>query len=455
MIAVKINKELNYDIVVIGGGPSGITAAKGAIKNHNKVLLIERSGYLGGCITQSLVVPMMTFHAGDKQIIEGYAQDIIDRLKEAKGSIGHILDPLGVGKTVTPIDTEIFKYEVQEYLLEHGVDIVYHCEFLEVEISENKINSIIINSKSGMHKIKGKYFIDATGEGLVAYKSGCSMKIGREKDGKCQPMSMMFKVGGVDREKIIEYADENRNDFVIEEGIKSLKDVERIAISGFFSKIKEGIDKGEFNVNRDRVLAFELNTKGEMIINMTRVINKISVNNFDLSEATIEARRQVFAVFKFLKKYIVGFENSYLIQSGNEIGVRESRRLEGIYTINEREIVSGYKPEDTIALGSWPIDIHDPEGRNLVIQSMRMGDYYGIPYGCMIPKEIDNLIVTGKAISATHEALASLRVSPICMALGQAAGTAAYIANEYGSSFKDVNYERLREALKEDNQILE
>ncbi len=452
---MKVLGNKSCDILIIGGGPSGIIAAKAAASDGNKVILIERGGYLGGCATKSLVIPLMTFHAGKKQIVKGYADELIEKVRKNGGTIGHIEDPLGVAATVTPIETEIYKYVAQEYLLESKIEILYHTEALDVEVKNNKIESILVKTRSGIYGISAKYYIDATGDGEIAYLSGNDMKIGREKDGKCQPMTMMFKVSNVDIDSLIRYVENNREEFVLGKNIKSLLDTKRVAISGFFSKIKEARKNGDFTINRDRVLFFELNRRGEVAVNMSRVIDKISVRNFDLSEATIEGRKQVIEIYNFLKKYIPGFKDSILVQSGDEIGVRESRRLVGEYELTEKDIVSKKIFEDTIALGSWPIDIHDPDGKELNLMEMQIGDYYGIPYRALLPKEIENLIVTGRAISTTHEALASMRVSPICMALGQAAGIAAKICFKYKNSFRELNYGILKDELLKSNQVIE
>lgn len=452
---MNIKGYKNCDILIVGGGPSGIFAAKAAASEGNKVILIERGGYLGGCATKSLVIPLMTFHAGEKQIVMGYANELIERVKQNGGTIGHIEDPLGVASTVTPIETEIYKYVAQEYLLEAGVEILYHTEAFDVEVREKNIKSIFAKTRSGVYEIESKYYIDATGDGEIAYLSGNPMKIGREKDGKCQPMTMMFKVSNVDIKELVKYVEENKDEFVIGKNIQSLLNTERVAISGFFSKIKEASQNGDFNINRDRVLFFELNRRGEVAVNMSRVIDKISIRDFDLSEATIEGRRQVIEIYNFLKKYIPGFKDAILVQSGDEIGVRESRRLVGEYELTEKDIVSKKIFKDTIALGSWPIDIHDPEGKELNLMEMKIGDYYGIPYRSLIPMETDNLIVTGRAISTTHEALASMRVSPICMALGQAAGIAAKMCFKDKNNFRELSYEELKVELLKSNQVIE
>lgn len=452
---MKVLDTIKTEILVAGGGPSGIMAAKAARKEGKEVILLERYGFLGGCATMSLVVPLMTFHAGNKQIIKGYAQELIDKISELGGTIGHIKDPIGFGSSVTPVDTEVYKYVAQEFLLEDDVRILFHTEVLDVRMDGDNISSVIVKTRSGLYRIVAERYIDATGDGELAHLSGNPMIVGRKSDGKCQPMTMMFKVGNVDIDKIVKYADENPEEFIIDTELDSLGNAERVAVSGYFSKVREAQEKGSLTLNRDRVLFFELNRRGEIAVNMSRVIDKIATKDFELSEATIEGRRQIFEIMKFFKNYIPGFEDAILIESANQIGVRESRRLVGEYTINEHDIVGGKKFDDGIAQGSWPIDIHDPDGKKLIVTEMPMGTYYEIPYRCLVPKKSDNLIVTGRAISATHEAFASTRVSPTCMALGQAAGIAAAISLEDDVKFKDISIEHLRARLIKTGQVID
>ncbi|WP_066500967.1 FAD-dependent oxidoreductase [Abyssisolibacter fermentans] len=452
---MRIKDIIKTDIAVIGGGPSGIMAAKAAAAEGKRVILFERNGFLGGCATNSLALPLMTFHAGDKQIIKGYAQELMDKIREYNGTLGHIIDPLGVGGTITPIDTEVYKFVTQEYLLEAGVDLKFYSEVIDVEVENDKIFSMLIKVRSGIYQVEAKRYIDASGNGDIAFLSGNPMKVGREKDGKCQPMSMMFKVGNVDIDKVIEYADKNPNEFVIHPQVDSLSKVKRIAVSGFFSIVNNACENGNLKVNRDRVLFFESIKRGEIIVNMSRVIDKIATREFDISEATIEGRRQVFNIMNFFKKYLPGFENAVLLETGCQIGVRETRRIVGDYTLTEFDVVEGRNFDDAVAQGSWPIDIHDPEGKSLDIKGMKWGDYYEIPYRCLLPQNTTNLIVTGRAISATHEAFASVRVSPICMALGQAAGTAAAISLDKNTDFRNVPYNLIYNTLIANNQSID
>lgn len=452
-IMQKINEILNYEVVVCGGGPSGIFSALAAAREGKKVALLERYGFLGGCATMSLVVPLMTFHAGEKQIVGGYAQELLDRMREYEGYIGHIQDPVGFAASITPIDTEVYKYVSQEMLLESGVDVYYHTEVIDVSVRDKKIQSVIVKMRSGFYQFEAHHFIDATGDGDIAYLSGAPMKVGREQDGKVQPMSMMFKVNGIQRNKILEYINDNPNQFVVDETIDDFTKVTRFGVSGFFKQVHEAQEVGDITFNRDRVLMFELVEENEVAINMSRIINRNAVHRFDLSEATIEGRRQVMEIVKFMRKYIPGCEHARLIETPTQVGVRETRRLQGVYEMTAQDVVSGRQFEDGVALGSWPIDIHDPEGKALIVTEMEAGTYYQIPYRSLMSDSIDNLLVVGRAISATHEAFASTRVSPICMAMGQAAGIATSLLNSK-ESVHDIDIKRLKTRLLETGQIL-
>ncbi|HEY4537192.1 MAG TPA: FAD-dependent oxidoreductase [Erysipelothrix sp.] len=451
---MKIIESIKTDILVVGGGPAGIMAAKAAAVEGENVMLIERYGYLGGSATMSLVVPLMTFHAGEKQIVKGYAQDLLDEMKKYGGFEEHFIDPLGFGSSVTPVDTEVYKYVAQEFLLEEGVDIRFHTELVSVNSSGNEIESVIVKTRSGFYEIIAKRFIDASGDGDLAYMADNPMKIGRDKDGKVQPMTMMFKIGNVDIEALIDYADAHPDQFVIDEDYNSLSEFKRIGISGFFEMVKEAKVDGALTFDRDRVLFFELLERGEIAVNMSRIINKLSVHDFDLSNASIEGRRQIFEILQFFKKYLPGFENARIIESAHQVGVRESRRIDGQYVLNEHDVVLGRAFEDGIACASWPIDIHDPEGKELIVTHMEKGTYYEIPYRSLLPKKSKNLIVAGRNISATHEALASARVSPTCMAMGQAAGIAASMSLSEQIPFDQVDTKKLRARLYETGQVL-
>lgn len=450
---ININETLEYDIVVVGGGPAGIFAALSAGREGKRVALLERYGFLGGSATMSLVVPLMTFHAGTKQIVAGYAQEMLERMEAMGGCLGHLKDPVGFADTITPIETEIYKYVSQELLLEAGVDLYYHSELYDASVENKKIQNILVKMRSGFYAFKANVFVDASGDGDLAYYAGATMNVGRPHDGKVQPMSMMFKINNVNRETIANYINEHRDEFVLDDSISDFKDVKRFGVSGFFKQVQKAHDEHQLTLNRDRVLMFELVNENEVAVNMSRIVNRNAIQRFDLSEATIEGRRQVFEILNFLRNYIPGCEQARLLESPTQVGVRETRRIKGVYEMDAQDIVSGRHFDDGIALGSWPIDIHDPEGKTLIVTEMHKGTYYQIPYRSMISDDLTNLIVAGRNISATHEAFASTRVSPTCMAMGQAAGIASSMVGA-DQSVHDIDMNALKLRLVETGQVL-
>lgn len=438
-----------YDVIVCGAGPSGVVAAISAKRLGVDVLLVESSGLLGGNTTQSLVAPWMTFHDDSKQVIKGIAQEIVERLIERNYTKGHIPDPIGFASTITPIDTEGVKEVLFEMVIEENIDVLLHSFISSVNKKDNELTNITISTKSGFISLESKVFIDATGDGDVAFLSGEEFQHGRKEDSLTQPMTMMFNVDNVDVKKIRNYIDNNQDDFHLDKDYKE----QYTAGSGFFSFVNLAKSKNDLKLNRDRVLFFEEVRENQVSINMTRVQNKSGVNVFDLSSAELEGRKQILEAFKFLKKYIPGFENSYILRTPSKIGVRETRHIVGEYAITLEDILERKSFEDAICVSAFPIDIHSPSGNNLNLYEQSLAKSYEIPLRVMIPKTIDSLIVTGRCISATHEANASLRVTPSAMALGEAAGVLAAISAKKNTKPRDVDHKLVQTQLSKQGQI--
>ncbi|MFA9560347.1 FAD-dependent oxidoreductase [Evansella sp. AB-rgal1] len=437
--------EEQFDVVVAGGGPSGITAAIASARMGVKTLLVEKYGFLGGMATNALVGPLQTFHAGEKQIAKGIGEEVIQRLKEIGGTPGHVKDMIGFVPTITPVDVEKLKYIYQELAEESGVKLQLHTVVTGVELEEKTLKALHLFNKSGHFKARAKTFIDCTGDGDVVAMAGVPFEKGRAKDGLAQPMSMMFRLGRVNTEMIREYMRKNPEDFVLAENWET---VPMVAVSGFFSLVKKAKEAGKFTVDRDRVLLFELPTEGEVSVNMTRVIRHDATDGQALSKAEVIARKQVMEVVEFLQNNVPGFEEALLINCGTQIGVRESRRVIGEYVLTGEDVVTGKKFDDVIALGSYPIDIHSPDGDELNVVHMKPGTIYDIPYRSILNKSVQNLLVAGRCLSATHEALASARVTPTAMLVGQAAGTASALAVKEDKLPRQISIKQLQHSLR-------
>ncbi|MDY5777745.1 MAG: FAD-dependent oxidoreductase [Bullifex sp.] len=447
---------LKHDVVVVGGGIAGSLAAVAAARKGCSVIVIEETGQLGGSLTSSGTGPMMTFHAGEKQVIRGLGEELISRLREKGLSPGHTVDSTGYTYTVTPFDAEGMKRELELMILEAGGNILYHAVLCDVNVSE-KLIGITVLCCSQRIDIEGKVFIDATGDASLAMMAGVPVEVGRSSDGKNQPMTMNFRLSGVDIQLIRRLMDENVSIFPFlaphEKGLE--RKAVRLSCSGFQDIMKRGIESGELDIDRDIVLFFEDNNPGEVIVNMTRISELSPVDPLEFSQAETEGRRQVWLMYSFLKNNIPGFRNSLLLSSGPRVGVRSSRRIRGVYSITARDMIDETKFDDGIACCGYPIDIHSADGAATDSTFLRWGGYYSIPYRCLINDRVSNIMAAGRDVSSTFEANASLRVSPCCTALGQAAGTAAALAVKNSVSPLNVPIPELRRILSEDGAIVE
>lgn len=443
---------MKYDVIVAGAGPSGCMAALAAARMGARVLVIEKNAYPGGMNTAAMVCPLMTFHSGKKQIVRGIAQELVDRLRERGATLGHIPDPLGVTSTITPIEPSVLRLVYFELFAQQpNVTLLLHTFLCGAETEEGKVVRVTVVNKSGMATYQAKKFIDATGDGDLAALCHVGFEKGRESDGLTQPMSIMFKVGGVKREKIIAYMRKNPEQFILHKDYADLEGY--LAVSGFFDIVKMAKANQDFTIPRDRVLFFQGVHPGEVLINTSRIIKLSGLSAQDQTLAEAEASRQVEELMRFFRKYLPGFEDCWLVDLADETGVRESRRIHGRYTLTAEDVYEERASKEGVAVCAFPIDIHDPAGEELQWVRRKQDFCYDIPYGVMVPKKVGNLLVTGRCISATHEALASARISATAMALGQAAGTAAWLAISQKTDFDQLDVSRLQEELRRQGAI--
>jgi len=444
-------KNLEADVIVVGGGPAGIVAAIAAGRQGVKTILVERYGFVGGMSTAAMVYPWMTFHADSgEQVIRGIAQEIVDRLMERGGSPGHLRDTVGFVHTVTPYHPEIYQVVAMDMLREAGVKLLLHSFVDEVEASDGNIRSVRITTKSGRIELKGKVFVDTSGDADVAYLSGTDTLKGRDGDLQAQPMTMKFRMRGVDLAKVKAYMIEHPEDFYKKTPVKELPDLPLTGVSGFYSQWKAA----QVPINRDQVLFFTGPAEDEVLINCTRVQGLDGTDVEDLTRAEEEGRKQVLMMAEFLTRDVPGFEKASVSGVGTQIGIRETRRIVGRYALTKEDVVAGRKFDDAIARSGYPIDIHDPSGKGVTASWIAGDGTYDIPYRCLVPVKTRNLLAAGRCISTTHEALATTRLTPSCMATGQAAGTAAALAVLANVDPIDVDVARLREALKKEKACL-
>lgn len=443
---------MDADVVVIGGGPAGVNAAIAAGRQGVRTVLIERYGFIGGMTTAALVYPWMTFHTLEgKQVIKGIAQEIVDRLTERGASPGHVRDTVGFVRTITPFHPEAYKVLALDMFKEAGVKLILHSFVDEVRTMDGRIESVILTGKSGRIEVKGKIFVDTSGDADVANLAGAPCLQGRDRDQLTQPMTMKFRMRGVDLAKVKQYMLEHPDEFYAKTPFDELADLPLTGILGFYKHWQEA----NLPINRDQVLCFTGPEDDEVLVNTTRVQGLDGTNVEDLTEAEEQGRKQVMMVADFMRKSLPGFENASISQVGAQIGVRETRRIDGQYTLQVDDVLSGRRFHDCIARSGYPIDIHDPSGKGVKAAWVRGDGAYDIPYRCLLPKNLSNLLVAGRCISTSHEALATTRLSPSCMATGQAAGTAAGLSVQQGASPGELDIVLLKQRLEEQGALLE
>lgn len=431
-----------YDVVVTGGGPAGIAAAIAAARNGARTLLIEQNGYLGGNLTAGLVGPCMTSFSldGRTQLIRGVFDELIRRMEEQGAAIHPSKVPAGSPYAgfivfghdkVTPFEPEAVKSIALRMCREAGVELLLHTFVVDCLTGPDGVNGVVCASKSGLHAQPGSVIVDCSADGDVAARAGAQIEIGREADGRTQPMTLFFRV-------------ENVDDAVVEDYVRAHPDDYR----PFASIVAQGQRDGRFPSPRRGVGMYKTLRPGVWRINTTRILERDGTDVRDLTAAEIEGRRQADALVTFFRDSLPGFEDCRLLDTAATVGVRETRRVLGDHVLSLADLQSGGSFDDVIALAGYPVDIHDPTGSGGgVDESYATANVYRIPYRSLLPRGVANLLVAGRCVSATHEALAAIRVMPPAFAMGEAAGTAAALSVRDHVTPRDLRVTELRKQL--------
>lgn len=424
---------IETDVLVVGGGSAGMSAAVTASRMGCNVTLIEKFGFLGGTLTSVTLGSFCgIFTVTDeaiKPVVKGFQEELIERLKRYEG----VLPPHRWLKTASvSYDISCLKKVADELITESGVCVFYHTQAVSVVKENKKVNGVIIENKDGRSIINAKVIIDASGDGDIAAMGGAPFEIG--SNGITQFPSSMFRMANVEIEKIVH--------------------ITRDEYQGYFQKAK----KDGYSLPRVSSGIHITPLYGVVHLNVTKIaredgnpINPLRVE--ELTYAEIEGRRQVFLYAEVLRKYVPGFEKARVVDIGSHIGIREARLIKGDYILNDKDVLSCRKFDDVIACSAWPLEMHGEKDETKWVW-IEPGDFYTIPYRCLIPQNIENVLIAGRNISTTHEAQASTRVSAVCMAVGQAAGTAAYLALKCDNNVRDISIKELQGFLQKGNAFL-
>lgn len=455
-----------YDVVVAGGGTAGAIAGIAAARTGARTLLVEQYGTLGGVLTLGMSLKGVNDGEGFKAL-GGIGEELIARARAAGGATVVSAHPRH--GSIMGQDPESMKQNLIEMVRDCGLDLLLHSYLVDVVRDGRRLQAIQVANKAGLEIIPAGCFVDCTGDADLAARAGTSLMTGRESDGGMQPVSAIFRVGGVDLEKTWAYMEDHPEDFETPPGyvgdeysVAKFRAKPGVGVAGFRSLISKARAAGDYSIPRDDMGFNPLVGRPEVTINITRVHGIDGTDPDSLTRAEIESQLQIIEGVRFLRKYVPGFDNCYVVSSPFQVGVRETRRIQGSYVLTKEDCATGRDFPDQVARGAYPLDVHDvsaagagshvPGGGtdlSLIARS------YGIPARCLVAQGVDNLLVAGRALSASHEAAGSARGQPVCMATGHAAGTMAAMAALEGKPLAELDIGRVREVLGKQNAVTE
>jgi len=432
----KVPVLAEADVVVCGGGTAGVSAACCAARHGAQVVLLERWPSVGGMATNALV---NIWHTSDrtKQVIHGFVEEAVERGGDFVERMAHYpkrpethrFDPAGM------------RVVLHRMLTESGVRTFCNLTAVESIVEAGRLRGVLVDTKTGRKAVLGRIIIDASGDGDVAANAGVPFDFGRESDGRVQGMTMMFCLREVDREAVR----------------AAPEDAQRV-----FRMMQELRDEGRFpQFNEMAALHYLRSGPNHLPYNMCPAAGN-PLDEEELTRLSAEAREKVYQYFELWRREMPGFGEAEVEQMGFGLGIRESRRIRGLKTLDGRMVVKAVKQPDAIGHGFWMIDIHDPKGSGYttwIDQEAELmppvGASYHIPRGMCLNAQIPNLAVVGRCASSTHEAHASVRLQSHCMVMGQGIGTCAALALGSGVDMADVDMGKLQSTLRKDGVYLE
>lgn len=429
---MRFSSSIHKQCVVIGGGSSGFGAALAAQRGGASVLLADRHGYLGGMGTAAGLSCYLNHHSGTQNLSGAIYREFV-RSQDERGT--YYYDSVSQGDFFEP---ESCKIAMERLFLEAGGECLFHAMLTSVERVEDEW-LVTFAHKGGSTQVRCRYLVDTTGDGDACALAGAEMTHGRRSDGKTQPMSMVVQLGGFDPK--VWY----------DAGLPMVNGEYAVAGDHFGDEVADARQQGLWSIPRN-----EIAMVWSMPCDPTRVtINGTRINGLsaccvkETTLAEIEGRRQAEELCSFFIRYVPGFSRAYLLQTGPQIGVRESRRIIGRAVLVDSDVRDGRIPESSVTLCCYPIDVHNPEGSDTQFEMTEgVASAYGIPWECLVPKGVENLAAAGRCISATHEAAGSFRVMPTCMTLGEAVGTAVALANQRKVNLSNISGYEIRQAME-------
>ena len=444
-------ETMRTQVLVVGAGAAGVAAAIAAGRNGADVTLVEYNGFLGGI---SATLTWLGFHDQDyRPIIKGLPHEFATRLQDMGAGSDFVLDPK-CGSAFS-FNTHLWKCLAMQLARDAGVKVMLHTHVVDTIRDGDRIAGVVVEHKSGRQDILADITIDCSGDGDVAARGGVAWEKGRTGDGLVQAPTLVFRLGGVSREGFLAGCRDPEVKYrewlepfpeLRQKMMNRLDDMSVIICGGFAGIIEKAREAGKFNVPQTRIVGVKLHKDDEFLVVMTRVLGLDPTSVTSMSDAYERIYLQIPELVNFFREWVPGFEQSHLVEIAPMLGVRESRRIMGDYVLTGDDVMAGRQFDDVIGLGGYHIDIHRPSGTWVDSHNV---ETYDIPLRSLIARDVDGLMMAGKCLSATHEAVASTRVIPICMAQGQAAGTAAALATGAKKSVRDVDIRLIQQTLRQ------
>ena len=424
--ANKIPQIYDVDVLVCGAGPAGIGAAIRASRLGCSVLVVEAQDCIGGIATAG-----MMSHWGGRSSSK-ILNEIFDLTYERAQSVGWDKNS-GCGPDA--IYHEVQKIVLEEMMLKENIRVLYYTMVCKAVVEDGTIVGAIVENKSGRGFIKAKRVVDATGDGDVAFSAGVPYFKGRKEDGRMQPCTIMFKIGGVDYKRA-----------VFPPSFETTIDLPKGEI--------QALGKEHLPFPAGHVLLYTQPTPDTVCCNMTNAIEIDGTNAESLTKGVMTCRSQIIPIIKFLKEYVPGYESCWLMSSASLIGIRETRHFEGLETIQKDDILQARYHDNWVVRRAWfNFDVHNLTGPSLdktgVQHEFKQKNDYTIPYGCLLPKNVEGLLLSGRNISGSHLAHSNFRIMSVCIALGEAAGTAAALSIKQNKKLRDLDVKDIQQIVGE------
>jgi ribulose 1,5-bisphosphate synthetase/thiazole synthase len=488
-VAKKQHHSVSTDVLVVGGGTAGFVAAIAAARNGAKVLLLEQRDHLGGTHTGGMVMMirsmrhmkapktieekqiLMTGYESsfdDEQLVRSIAQEYLNRML----AIGSAWGQKDQAATRQLFDPEIAKWVIQQMIEEAGVEVWLNTQVSDVLMEGNTVVGVEIDTLRDHVQIHAKVTIDTTGDGDVAATAGAAFEQGSPDDGHSQPLSLYFAVGGVNLDKALDYMRTHPEEFGVEYVEKTLQlraENKPFTMFPFRKMVKAAYANGDYpipygldSIDPDKIMTIvrTMFRNGKFrydftFHNMDMAYNVDATDRIELSKATLAMRDLANRMAIFYQKYIPGYEDSYLAYTAQSVGVRDTRRIVGDYTLTDDDVLYGRSFPDGIGRYGSVMDVHDKTGKkSLSLVEVGGQGWFHVPFRSLLPKGISNLMVAGRCISAEFNALGSVRSQAASMVTGQAVGTAAALSIRGNVEPRHIDMGKLQETLMAQDQII-